>query len=117
LPQWVEVNFPSEREVSRFVVVTYHKLDSTDTASKWGVTNYRIEAWDAAAGSWKTAITEIASRTVKTRVHTLKKPLKTTKFRVVALNVAPQDGRARLLQVEAWGSPIPTTSTTPSDSR
>jgi hypothetical protein len=117
LPQWVEVNFPSEREVSRFVVVTYHKLDSTDTASKWGVTNYRIEAWDAAAGSWKTAVTEIASRTVKTRVHTLKKPLKTTKFRVVALNVAPQDGRARLLQVEAWGSPIPATSTTPSDSR
>mgnify|MGYP000568339068 FL=1 len=107
LPQSVQIDFSAERAVRQFVVVTYHKLNSQETAAKWGVTNYRIEAWDETLAVWKTVVTENASRTVKTRVHTLPTSIKTKKFRVVVLNVAPLDGQARLLQIEAWGSPIP----------
>ena len=107
LPQSVQIDFPAELAVRQFVVVTYHKLNSPETAAKWGVTNYRIEAWDEMLAVWKTVVTENASRTVKTRVHTLPTSIKTKKFRVVVLNVAPLDGQARLLQIEAWGSPVP----------
>ena len=107
LPQSVHIDFPAERAIRKFVVVTYHQLNSQETAAKWGVTNYRIEAWDETLAVWKTVVTENASRTVRTRVHTLPTSIKTKKFRVVVLNVAPLDGQARLLQIEAWGSPIP----------
>lgn len=104
LPQWLEVDFPQERQIKRFVVITYHHSNSAETAAKWGVTNYLVQVWDAAANDWKTVVREAASRTVKTRVHQLAAPVKTSKFRVYVTAVAPPDKIARLLQVEAWGT-------------
>ena len=104
LPQWLEVDFPQERQINRFVIITYHQTGSAETAAKWGVTNYLVQIWDSAAKNWKTVVREAASRTVKTRVHRLAAPVKTTKFRVYVTAVAPTDKIARLLQVEAWGT-------------
>ena len=103
LPQWVEIDFPQPRSISRFVVVTYHGSTPGDTAEHYGVTDYEIQVWDEAANGWKTVVTENRWRAMKTRVHQLKQPVRTAKFRIVISRVAPEDGVARLVQLEAWG--------------
>ena len=40
---------------------------------------------------------------MKTRVHQLSHPIRTTKFRIVIAQTAAADDIARLLQLEAWG--------------
>ncbi len=104
LPQWVEIVFPQTRSVSRFVVVTYGEDDASSVAT-WGVKNYDIEIWDTEANSWTTTVCENKDRIMLNRVHILQRPVLTSKFRVVVRAVAPADGVARLLQVEAWGTP------------
>ena len=103
LPQWLEVDFGQERTLRRFVIITYHKENSAETAGKWGVQNYRIEAWDKRKGKWQPLVSEVREVPGKVRVHQLAKPVRTERFRVVVTKVVPQDGQARLLQVEAWG--------------
>jgi len=105
LPQWVEIAFPQTRAISRFVVVTYGAKDDSSSVATWGVKNYDIEIWDADAKAWKTVVCENKDRMMWNRVHILQRPLLTSKFRVVVRAVAPADGIARLLQVEAWGKP------------
>ena len=105
LPQWVEIDFPQPRSISRFVVVTYHGSTPGDTAEHYGVTDYEIQVWDEVANGWKTVVTENRWRAMKTRVHQLKRPVRTAKFRIVISRVAPEDGVARLVQLEAWGGP------------
>jgi len=104
LPQWVQVEFLQPKRISRFVVITYEKEGTSETAGKWGVQDYEIQVWDAARGQWNTVATENKSRAVKTRVHDLPAPVETSKFRLVVQRVAPLDGQARLLQLEAWGA-------------
>jgi hypothetical protein len=40
---------------------------------------------------------------VKVRVHRIAPPVRTRAIRMVVEEVAPADGVARLLQLEAWG--------------
>ena len=108
LPQWVEIRFPQPRSVSRFVVVTYGAKSDPSSVNAWGVKNYDIEIWDAESNSWKTVVCENKDRIMLNRVHVLERPAPTSKFRVVVRAVAPADGIARLLQVEAWGTVPPT---------
>jgi hypothetical protein len=103
LPQWLEVDFARERTVQRFVVITYQKDNSAETAGKWGVRNYTIEVWDERRQKWQSLVAEISEFPAKVRVHQLAKPVRTDRFGIVATEVAPLDGQARLLQVEAWG--------------
>ena len=103
LPQWLEITFPRSRTISRFVLTTYQRENSLDTAAKWGVTDYSIEVWDGRRKSWKPLVQEARGRVAKVRVHTLAPPVQTERIRVVVERVAPLDGQARLLQVEAWG--------------
>jgi hypothetical protein len=103
LPQWLEVDFGQERAVSRFVVITYQKEQSEETAGKWGVQDYALEAWDQRKQKWKALATGASEFPSKVRVHQLPKPVRTDRFRIVVTAVAPLDGQARLLQVEAWG--------------
>jgi hypothetical protein len=103
LPQWLEVDFGQERSVQRFVVISYQKDNSPETAGKWGVRNYTIEAWDKRRQKWKPLLAEASDFPRKVRVHKLSKPVRTDRFRVLFTEVAPLDGQARLLQVEAWG--------------
>jgi hypothetical protein len=103
LPQWVEVKLPQERTVNRFVVITYQKDNSEETAGKWGVQNYALETWDLRRHKWKPSLAKATEFPVKVRVHQLPKPVRTDRFRIVVTAVAPLDGQARLLQVEAWG--------------
>jgi hypothetical protein len=103
LPQWVEIDFPAPRDVSRFVIVTYHGDTPGDSAAVWGVTDYEIQSWDAATGQWKTVAKEDRGRAMMTRMHQLRSFVRTAKFRVLITGVAADDGLARLLQVEAWG--------------
>jgi hypothetical protein len=104
LPQWLEVDFGQERAVHRFVVITYQKDSSAETAGKWGVQDYTIEVWDKGRQKWKPLLNAAANEPVKVRVHQLAKPAHTDKFRIIVNKVAPLDGQARLLQVEAWGT-------------
>ena len=104
LPQWVEIQFPAPHDISRLVVITYHGDAPGDTAEFWGVTDYHIQVWDEAASDWKTVVEEDRARAMKTRVHPLQHPVRTTKFRIVITHVAADDNVARLLQLEAWGA-------------
>ena len=103
LPQWLEVDFGQVRAVQRFVVITYQKENSTETAGKWGVRDYIIEVWDKRRQRWNPLVTTAAESPGKVRVHQLTKPALTDRFRILITKVAPLDGQARLLQVEAWG--------------
>ncbi|HVM49289.1 MAG TPA: discoidin domain-containing protein [Candidatus Acidoferrum sp.] len=103
LPQWLEVDFGQPRSVSRFVVLTYEKDKGPETAAKWGVQDYMIEVWDKRKRRWEPVVRECPRRVVKARVHKLARPVETDKFRIVISEVAPLDGQARLLQLEAWG--------------
>jgi hypothetical protein len=103
LPQWLEVDFGQERSVERFVVVNYQKDNSPETAGKWGVRNYNLEAWDKRKQKWKPLLAEASEFPRKVRVHTLSNPARTDRFRLLITEVAPLDGQARLLQVEARG--------------
>jgi len=103
LPQWLEVNFGQERAVRRFVVITYQKDKSEETAGKLGVRNYTIEVRDKRNLNWKPLIAEVCEFPRKVRVHQLSKPVSTDRFRILVTEVAPLDGQARLLQLEAWG--------------
>ena len=89
--------------ISRFVVITYQKEGTPETAGKWGVQDYELQVWDASLGQWTTVAKEDTGRAVKTRVHDLSRPIDTDKIRLVIQRVAPLDGQARLLQLEAWG--------------
>jgi hypothetical protein len=103
LPQWLQVEFPQARPVSRFVITTYQSPG--ESARKHGVSNYRIEAWDESSKQWKTVVQEDKDRVLVTRVHVLPHPITTRKFRVVVTRLVPAAGGiARLLQVEAWGA-------------
>jgi hypothetical protein len=62
-----------------------------------------IEAWDKRKQKWQPVATQAAEFPGKVRVHQLPKPICTDRFRIVVTAVAPLDGQARLLQVEAWG--------------
>ncbi|MBN1420176.1 MAG: discoidin domain-containing protein [Planctomycetes bacterium] len=103
LPQWAEVDFGVERTISRFVVITYEKEKTEETASKWGVIDYAIEIPESGIGAWKSVVDERRGRAVKVRAHELEKPVRTSRFRIIVRRVAPLDGQARLLQLEAWG--------------
>ncbi|MCC7475386.1 MAG: discoidin domain-containing protein [Pirellulales bacterium] len=102
MPQWLQVEFPQARSVSRFAITTFHSTQ--ESGRKQGVSNYIIEAWDDDSQQWKPVVREDTNRVLMTRVHALPKPLTTSKFRVVVTRVVPgAAGIARLLQVEAWG--------------
>jgi hypothetical protein len=103
LPQWLEVDFGQPRSISRFVVINYDKEKSPETAGKWGVQDYAIEIWDGGKQRWKPVVQQASEFPGKVRVHELPKAVTTDKFRIVVSEVAPLDGQARLLQVEAWG--------------
>ncbi len=102
-PHWLQIDFPEPRTIDRFVVITYGHEQAGYLTLVWGVTDYEIQIWDTSTSQWKTAVTEAEGRTVQVRVHNLPKPVRTDKFRIVVNRVAPPDGRARLLQLEAWG--------------
>jgi hypothetical protein len=103
LPQWLQVDFAQPHTLTQFIVITYQRENSTDTATKWGIQNYEIQAWDGKANQWKTVLTETRNRPAKVRVHALPQPIRTEKVRLLVTRVAPFDGRPRLLQFEAWG--------------
>ncbi|MGA2863178.1 MAG: discoidin domain-containing protein [Verrucomicrobiota bacterium] len=107
LPQWLEVHFAQDRPVRRFVVINYQKEDSAETAGKWGLQDYRIETWDRQKRKWKPVAAESQAFPAKVRVHNLSRPLLTDRFRIFITKVAPLDGQARLLQLEAWGPTDP----------
>jgi hypothetical protein len=89
--------------VKRFVVITYHHDDGANTAQVWGVRDYEIQVRDGRTSTWRTVAKESQGRTVMVRVHELPQAAEVKEFRIVVQKVAPPDGRARLLQVEAWG--------------
>jgi hypothetical protein len=103
LPQWLQVDFGQLRTVTQLVVISYQHEAGPETATKWGLREYQIQAWDAAAAGWKTVVTQSGGRAGKVRVHDLSPPLHTARLRIHVTRVAPPDGRARLLQLEAWG--------------
>jgi hypothetical protein len=91
------------REVRRLVIINYDKAKSSETAGKWGVQDYAIEIWDGRKQRWQRVVQQASEFPGKVRVHGLPKPVLTDKFRIVVSEVAPLDGQARSLQVEAWG--------------
>jgi hypothetical protein len=103
LPQWLQVDFAQPRTLTQFIVITYQRENSTDTATKWGIQNYEIQAWDGRSNRWKTVLTETRDRPAKVRAHALPQAIRTEKVRLLVTRVAPFDGRPRLLQFEAWG--------------
>ncbi len=105
LPQWIEIEFPEPHPVSRFVVITYQSETTAEKADKWGVRDYDIQMWNKKAKSWDTVAEEDQGRAMKTRVHMLDKPVTVKNFRLLVRCGATADNVARLLEVEAWGTP------------
>jgi hypothetical protein len=104
MPQWLEIDFGQPRTVSQFIVITSEHEKSMETAAKWGVLDYEILVSDPkVVRQWRTVVREDKGRAAKVRVHTLANPVTTRKIRLVVQSVAPLDGRARILQFEAWG--------------
>lgn len=103
LPHWLEVDFGQPRAIGRFVVLNYEQ-DKAETAGKWGVQNYEIQTWDEKRKGWKTVVREERWRAPRTRVHTLKQPLKTIRCRLLVKDTAPLSGMAHLAEFEAWGT-------------
>ncbi len=103
LPQWLQVDFGRNRFVREFVLITYQHENSRETAGKWGIANYCIEVWDEQMNAWKVVVTENRGLAVKVRLYRLARPVRTDKIRLVISDVAPLDGQARVLQLEAWG--------------
>ena len=98
--------FLSQEEVDALLKGVTGEADEAPAEEEaGGVKNYDIEVWDTEAKSWKTVASEKQDRVMLNRVHILKQPALTSRFRVVVRAVAPIDGIARLLQVEAWGKP------------
>ena len=104
LPQWIEIEFPEPRTVSRFVIITYQSETSSDKADKWGVRDYDIQVWNKKTKTWDTVVAEDQGRAMNTRVHVLEKPIPVKNFRVFVRRAATADNVARLLEVEAWGA-------------
>ncbi len=94
-PQWIEIKFSETTEISTFVITSFYE-------HKWGIQNYEIQVWDTTSNEWSIIITEKKNRTECTRIHTLKKPSRTSRIRVVVTKGAP-DNVARIIQFEAWG--------------
>ena len=92
------------RKVQRFNLFSYQKDNGPETAGRWGVRDYRIEIRDPLTQKWKMVVSESRDFPAYARVHALPKPILTDRFRLVVTEVAPLDGQARLLQVEAWGT-------------
>ncbi len=105
LPQWLEIEFPEPKPVSRFVVITYQSETVDEKADKWGVRDYDIQVWNKKTKSWDTVVEEDQGRAMKTRVHVPDKPVTVKNFRVLVRRGATADNIARLLEVEAWGTP------------
>ncbi len=105
MPQWLEVNFNESRNISRFIISTVEQ-NGFRGSLKWAVRNYEIQYWSETQNQWVTVVTESMDKVSKTRVHTLNKPLETTRFRVHITKSSP-DNTARLLEVEAWGKMAP----------
>jgi len=103
LPQWLEIDFGRPRALTRFVVITYQSENTTETAAKWGVRNYDVQARQPHRHTWRTLVHEAGGRAVKVRVHHLPRPVCADRIRIVVRDVAPLDGAARLLEFEAWG--------------
>jgi len=103
MPQWVEIEFPEPRPVSRFVVITYQSETLPEKADKWGVRDYDIQVWNNKTKTWDTVVEEAQGRAMMTRVHLLDKPVMVKNFRVLVRRGASFDNVARLLEVEAWG--------------
>lgn len=102
-PHWLEIDFGQPRPLTRLVVITYEHDKSAETAGKWGILDYEVQAWTPATSQWQAIVTECQGRAAKVRVHTLDQPVTTPKIRLLIGRVAPLDGRARVLQCEAWG--------------
>jgi len=107
LPQWLEIDLGRSHIVTRLVAITYQHENSAETAGKWGVTDYELQALDAATSAWRTIVTERRHHAAKVRVHDLPHPIRTSRIRILVSAVAPLDGAARLLEVEAWGPSSP----------
>ncbi len=56
LPQWIEIEFPEPKPVSRFVVITYQSETTAEKADKWGVRDYDIQVWNRKTKSWDTVV-------------------------------------------------------------
>ena len=102
MPQWLEVDFDRERSVSRFIVITYEQSNGPGTSQVWGIRDYELQVWDE--GRWRTVTVEDKGRLAKTRVHELRETVRTDRIRLVVDDVAPVDGAARMLELEAWGT-------------
>ena len=103
LPQWLQVEFPQRTTINRFVVITYQKEGTPETAGKWGVQDYEIQVWDASHGQWTDRGQRRRGPRREDPCARSCKPVDTDKIRLVIHRVAPLDGQARLLQLEAWG--------------
>ncbi|NUQ61321.1 MAG: discoidin domain-containing protein [Pirellulales bacterium] len=103
-PHWLQVTFTRPQPIRRFVVITYHHDDAASTAQVWGVKDYELQVRDGRTDAWRTVVTESQGRAVGVRVHDLPQAVEVKEFRIVVRQVAPADGRARLLQLEAWGA-------------
>jgi len=69
------MDFGRERAINRFVVITYQKDKSPETAGKWGVQNYAIEVWDQRKQAWKAVARQASESPGKVRVHQLPEPI------------------------------------------
>lgn len=105
-PQWLQVEFPAAKNVSRVIVFTTqddysHTIEPTDvmTFTQYGVVDFAAQWWDGAA--WQAFGAPVVGNNLVKRTITAPQ-VSTTKIRVVVTRAV--DGYARINELEAWGT-------------
>jgi len=96
LPDWIEVRFPTEREIARVEVFTY------EPALRYGLRDYELRA-EGEGSDWRTLDT-VRGNMIGMRVHDLA-AVRTRALRLFITQTNSNDGYSRVLAIRALGPP------------
>jgi len=109
-PDWVQIDFPEAKTIDQVNVFTLQDnygspIEPVEalTFAAYGLTDLRLEYWDASAGSWKNVPGAVATSTNKVWTRFAFSALSTTKLRVVV--TGSLFSYSRITEIEAWGMP------------
>jgi hypothetical protein len=98
LPQWLEIDFATEKEINSVTVYTVAFGPWTPDTS--GIRAWDVQVWDG--NGWKT-VDSVTDNVRVSRITRLKTPVKTAKIRIVVKATNDAKGTVGIMEVEAYG--------------
>lgn len=112
-PDYLELHFAGEKRIDEIDLFTLQDAYSNPSAptqemtfSQWGVTSFKINYWDSAAGQWAYLTQVDGNDRVWRKIEFT--PVVTSKLSIMILGAA--NNFSRVVEVEAWEAPAPTTN-------